>query len=269
MSSAPAHDQSETSSFREEIAFIGKELFTELLSELTRKRQNYLLAWSILTILTSLSYVTIQEVTIIGIKIRPDGLGPLKEIFGTTCIYFIILFSVACIKDYSMYGYKFFSLTPKIDSLVLTCSNEYQSAVKSARETSSEILKENLIEKTRIEEEFSDQVNLLQNKLKPLQGRRDYRVILELDRFYEEFEALKRMRNKKLSTMREKSQEVLDTADMTLTENLSRVEHQSRALGQTIRWQFANFILGFLIEISFPIMLGFIAVLLSFGWIAF
>jgi hypothetical protein len=100
--------------FYEAIASIGKELFGEYLSDLSRKRQTNLLVSSIIATLLSYAIVKPSEATITGIKINFLNTQILPILAGCVCLYFLIIYGIGVLQDWQYYQYQ---QIPTFDSI--------------------------------------------------------------------------------------------------------------------------------------------------------
>jgi hypothetical protein len=130
-------DKNEEQNFFETIASIGKELFSEYLTDLTRKRQANLLVSSIIAILLSYTVVKPVEATITGLKINFVNTQILPLLAGMVCIYFLAIYGIGVLQDWQYYQYRqmpTFEGIRKIQNyyqtLVMNIENKLDDAVK-------------------------------------------------------------------------------------------------------------------------------------------
>jgi hypothetical protein len=83
----------------ETLATLGKSLFRDFLSELSRKRQLSLLSTAVITILISFTIITPIETSLVGIKFSFTNIQILPLLSGSVSLYFLLLYSASVIQD--------------------------------------------------------------------------------------------------------------------------------------------------------------------------
>lgn len=97
--------------YSKSVSEIGKGLFSEFLSDESRKRQTNLLISSIIAILLSSTLITPTQISI-GV-ITTESLNSQLFIFlsGLTCIYFVSIYILSVMQDLEVYKYRKMPLT--------------------------------------------------------------------------------------------------------------------------------------------------------------
>ena len=96
------------------VSNIGKELFAEFLSDLSRKRQSNLLVSSVIAILISFTILKPVEASISGIKIEFVNIQAFPLLAGAVCIYLLIIYGIGVLQDWQYYQYR---QIPTFDSI--------------------------------------------------------------------------------------------------------------------------------------------------------
>ncbi len=86
--------------YLETVATLGKGLFRDFLSEITRKRQSALLISSTITLLLSFTIVTPTESNILGIKFSVSNTQILPFLAGFISLYFLLLYITGVMQDW-------------------------------------------------------------------------------------------------------------------------------------------------------------------------
>jgi len=118
-----------------QIATIGKDLFSDFLSELTRQRQLYLLFSSIVTILLAYPYIKNLQGDLAGIEFSFVDLVVAKHIAGWICTYFVLVYASSVIQDMQYRRYKIILSQFQLDLMLRTQSISSQlQEIKKLRE---------------------------------------------------------------------------------------------------------------------------------------
>lgn len=91
----------------------GKSVFNEFLSDLSRQRQNNLLASALITILLSLSIVGNVETEIFGLKFTFNDIKIIPIVARAVCTYFFTIYLVGVFQDWQLAIYS--SMPTRID----------------------------------------------------------------------------------------------------------------------------------------------------------
>jgi len=92
--------------YSKSVSEIGKELFTEFLSDESRKRQTNLLLSSVIAILLSSTLIKPTQISI-GV-ITTDSVNSKLLVFlsGLTCLYFIAIYILSIMQDLEVYKFR-------------------------------------------------------------------------------------------------------------------------------------------------------------------
>lgn len=262
-------------SFIEQVSSIGRELFVEIFTDATKKRQGNLLAWSVLTILLSLSYVTTEEGSLFGLKLKKTDLMPLTIIVTCVCTYFIIVFLLSVIRDLTANGYRFISLTPKIDRTIASLRKEQEDEkVKLLQAVNPGLHIEMLQGEEKKKDKYTPQIEELTKKLQAIvdDQNKDYgTIILELNSLTKQLDSLKREMNKNIADYREtflkQAQEGTNAVIANFNSASNKIKRRYNAVTTLLNWYATVFVLILVTEIIFPFGLGVYAILLGFGLI--
>ena len=261
-------------SFIEEISEIGQTIFVDILAKETIKRQTNLLIWLVITILISLAYVDITETTLQGLKLKPTDKIQLNYVVGSVCLYLIAVFIVSILKDISANGYKFFSITPKVDHIIRSLNHEVQIKqwrLFDALEKPVELISYRLQEEDKIRQKYRPQLEALRERSLEitLSGRAD-RFLKENTEIDIKMDVLEEKQKKEIKSLySEIDQRVKESADIAndIEIEWEIIERKVNAFTNLLRLYTVFYFLFLVIEIAFPISVGMFVSLLSFGMV--
>lgn len=92
--------------YAKSVSEIGKELFTEFLSEESRKRQTNLLVTSVIAILLSSALVKPTQISIGVLTTDSVNITLLVILSGLTCLYFITIYTLSILQDLEVYKFR-------------------------------------------------------------------------------------------------------------------------------------------------------------------
>lgn len=92
--------------YSKSVSEIGKELFTEFLSDESRKRQINLLLTSVIAILLSSALVKPTQISIGILTTDSVSITLLLILSGLTCLYFITVYTLSIMQDLEIYKFR-------------------------------------------------------------------------------------------------------------------------------------------------------------------
>lgn len=158
--------------YSKSVSEIGKELFTEFLSDESRKRQTNLLLSSIIAILLSFTLVKPTQISFGAIRI--DSVNSQLFIFlsGLTCLYFITIYILSVTQDLEVYKFRKMPLTLIWRDLQKKINDADKDFLEEMNKADA-LMKEGMTKRialAEIEEELDSMLRAKTDKLKNTNG---------------------------------------------------------------------------------------------------
>jgi hypothetical protein len=92
--------------FADQVSQLGSDIFQDPISELTRKRQNYLLITSVVAILLSLTVIKPVEGNFSILKVTISNPDVITLLAGGITAYFVVVYGISVFQDMAVYRYR-------------------------------------------------------------------------------------------------------------------------------------------------------------------
>ena len=260
-----------------EMAEVGERLTIDILRELTRKRQNYLLVWSFVTVLISLSIIQPTEGTIVGFKFPVTNVNLLNTVLGAICLYLTFIYCLSVLFDYRANGYKQVQIATTIDRIASLLAKWGDDHRKRDQKKMEDLVSGKVVSdvgnaftqmQTQLEEEFKPKFDDIETQIRNAQSTVD-RKVLEHQRHLlasEKWHEWKR-RNAILEQKFDREIEENRKEGELEAEYSKYVLHHEKNLVHTLKAYLRLYWLNFIVEVVFPVGLGILASILCFGFI--
>lgn len=192
--------------FLDEFSRIGEELFQDIFSDRTIKRQVNLIIVSIMTVLISMSLINPTEASFQGLKFPTANAKDITYLFSIANFYMLIIFSFSAYRDWTLYTLKITRQAASINRLNaehIKIFNERQRKLDKLFKDHSDILAaraELFEQRSEIDEKYREQIQSLSDQLNLSIEEGRYQDTNEI---YEEIEHLYNQQERELKPFEE------------------------------------------------------------------
>ena len=144
------------------LSSVGKEFFSEFLSELTRKRQTAVLISAFIAILVSFTLVSPTETDVAGIKFSFINSSVINPLAGVVCVYFLLVYVISVLQDLELHRYRTMPFLFRQEQIAHRVENEIKERERRLAE-----LRRIFDEKWKDRQELLDRAEAIRLKYKP------------------------------------------------------------------------------------------------------